>query len=93
VAKPEIATLRGPAEYSTREIERRNVYFETAGKSVDSPVVQRGSLLVDQAFEGPVIIEEHASTTVVQPGDRVRVERNGCLVIDIGADREGAVRT
>jgi N-methylhydantoinase A len=92
VAKPEIATLRGHVVYSPQAIERRSVYFETGGESVDTPVVQRGSLSVDQAFEGPVIIEEHASTTVVQPGDRVRVERNGCLVIDIGADREGAVR-
>jgi hypothetical protein len=29
-------------------------------------------------------VEEHASTTVLQPGDRLRVDAHGNLVIGIG---------
>jgi N-methylhydantoinase A len=33
------------------------------------------------------LVEEHASTTVVQPGDTVRVDQFGNLRISIGSDR------
>ena len=36
---------------------------------------------------GPALIEEHASTTVVQPGDSLRVDELGNLQITIGSDR------
>jgi len=36
---------------------------------------------------GPALIEEHASTTVVQPGDSLRVDELGNLQIEIGSDR------
>jgi N-methylhydantoinase A len=91
VSKPEIASLRGPLACPNQAIERRKVYFESAGGSVDTPVVQRDSLLVDQTFEGPLVIEEHASTTVVHPEDRVWVDHNGCLVVSIATGRTGAV--
>ena len=84
VAKPKIARLCGSNGQSSHPAEQRKVYFETAGASVDVTVVQRDSLLADQEFEGPLIIEEHASTTVVHPQDRVRVDGSGCLMIEIG---------
>jgi len=33
---------------------------------------------------GPALIEEYASTTVIQPGDRMEVDAFGNLIIEIG---------
>jgi len=34
-------------------------------------------------LEGPALIEEHATTTVLQPGDRMHVDTHGNLRIDV----------
>ena len=62
------------------------VYFR-AGGWADTPVYIRDRLLAGNAIAGPALIEEHASTTVVQPGDALRVDELGNLQIDIGSDR------
>ena len=36
-------------------------------------------------IKGPALIEEHASTTVIHPGDRLEVDPYGNLLIKIGA--------
>ena len=38
-------------------------------------------------IEGPALVEEHASTTVLAPGDRLVVDLYGNLDIAIGSDR------
>ena len=43
--------------------------------------------LAGNEITGPALIEEHASTTVVQPGDELRVDELGNLQINIGSDR------
>jgi N-methylhydantoinase A len=40
-------------------------------------------LLAGNRIQGPALIEEHASTTVVLPGDRLDVDAIGNLVISI----------
>lgn len=59
------------------------VHFHGKGL-VDAPVYTRDLLLCDDRIEGPALIEERASTTVVQPGDRLTVDRFGNLNLDIG---------
>jgi N-methylhydantoinase A/oxoprolinase/acetone carboxylase beta subunit len=44
------------------------VYFRSGGWA-DTPVYTRDALLAGNVIAGPALIEEHASTTVVQPGD------------------------
>lgn len=63
------------------------VYFRSAGQYVSTPVYRRDLLKCGNRFDGPALVEEHASTTVVQPGDRVEVDRYGNLQISIGSDR------
>ncbi len=63
------------------------VYFRSAGQFVDTPVYRRDLLKSGNAFHGPALVEEHASTTVVQPGDSVKVDLYGNLQISIGSDR------
>jgi N-methylhydantoinase A len=62
------------------------VYFRNGGW-VDTPVFVRDRLLAGNVIHGPALIEEHASTTVVQPGDALRVDELGNLQISIGSDR------
>ncbi|MDT4871820.1 Acetophenone carboxylase gamma subunit [compost metagenome] len=62
------------------------VYFRSSGWA-DTPIYTRELLLAGNAIAGPALIEEHASTTVVQPGDALRVDGLGNLQIDIGSDR------
>jgi N-methylhydantoinase A len=59
------------------------VYFHGKGL-LDVPVYAREGLLCDDRIEGPALIEERASTTVVQPGDRLTVDRFGNLNLEIG---------
>jgi N-methylhydantoinase A len=67
-------------------VESRNVYFSDAGGFVPTQVVQRSALVAGETFEGPMLVEEHASTTVVLPGDRLEVSPWGDLVIQIGRE-------
>jgi len=61
----------------------RAVIFEDAG-AVEAPVYDRTKLLQSNLISGPAIIEEVASTTVVEPGDTVTVNAFGHLVMKLG---------
>ena len=61
----------------------RPVYFSELGKSVKTPTFNRIHLKAGNKIEGPALIEEYASITVVQPGDQLRVDEFGNLVISI----------
>ena len=65
--------------------QRRPVYFRQAAGFVDTPVYDRARLRAGDALAGPALIEEHASTTVIAPGDRLEVDRFGNLDITVGA--------
>ena len=84
VAKPEASALRRPVTNATAQGNARPVYFDTVRRTLETPVLQREALPVDRDIEGPAIIEERASTTVVHPGDCVRAEAGGSLIITIG---------
>jgi N-methylhydantoinase A len=76
-AMPEKAALRGV----------KPVYFRQGGWA-DTPVYKRDLLRAGNQIAGPALVEEHASTTVVQPGDHLRVDELGNLQISIGSERE-----
>jgi N-methylhydantoinase A len=61
----------------------RAVNFDGAG-AMQAPVYDRARLLQGNVIHGPAIIEEVASTTVVEPGDRVTVNSYGHLVMELG---------
>ena len=64
----------GAAHPATRE-----VWFE--GGFRPTPVCRREAL--PPALEGPAIIEQLDCTTVVEPGNRVSVDRFGNLLVEI----------
>lgn len=61
---------------------KREAWF--SGKRYATPAYRREALRSGNRIQGPVLIEEHASTTVVMPGDRLRVDEFGNLVLEIG---------
>src|SRR5262249_50383287 len=63
----------------------RQVYFREKGGMVSTPVYLRTALLAGNRINGPALIEEHASTTVVAPGDTLKVDNLGNLDIQVGA--------
>jgi N-methylhydantoinase A len=60
---------------------KRKVFFD--GRFRDAPTYRRGELLAGNRISGPALIEEHASTTVLMPGDRMTVDAYGNLVIRV----------
>jgi N-methylhydantoinase A len=64
---------------------RRPVYFD--GKYRPTPTYARAALTAGNRITGPALIEEHASTTVLLPGDRLEVDPYGHLTIKVAGGR------
>jgi N-methylhydantoinase A len=62
---------------------KRPVYVGEAGGFRDAPTYRRAALLAGNRLKGPALIEEHASTTVLMPGDACEVDAYGNLVIAV----------
>jgi N-methylhydantoinase A len=63
----------------------RPAYFPEAGGLVDAVVIDRYAMRPGDTVHGPALVEERESTTVVLPGDALRLSVHGNLIIDIGA--------
>src|SRR5262249_14348715 len=63
----------------------RKVWFD--GHFRNTPTYQRTELIAGNAIKGPALIEEHASTTVLMPGDRMTVDDYGNLTIRVAGAR------
>lgn len=70
-----------PASSGAEPSTTRNVTFPDVGV-LPCPVYQRESLAPDQLLEGPAILEELDSTTLLQPGDRLTISPQGLAVIE-----------
>ena len=83
--KPPLETIaKGSAQaLKSAQTGSRSVYFAELNKSVMTPTYQRDALKAGNRLVGPALVEEYASITVVLPGDRLRVDVYGNLVIDI----------
>jgi len=82
--KPPQATIRAgqrkpPAAAFTG---KRPVFFGAGFEP--TPTYRRAALLTGNRINGPALIEEHASTTVLMPGDACEVDAYGNLVIAVG---------
>jgi N-methylhydantoinase A len=66
---------------------KRAVYFKEAGGFRPAPTYARAALLAGNRIKGPALIEEHASTTVLMPGDACEVDAYGNLLIAVGRAR------
>jgi N-methylhydantoinase A len=64
---------------------RRAIVFQA--DAIDCPVYWRESLPPGQIIEGPGVIQEYASTTLLFPEDRAEVTQTGELLIHVGVRR------
>jgi N-methylhydantoinase A len=82
IDKPTLQEIAaGSADPSAAHSGERPVYFEAAGQFEPCPLYNRAKLLAGNLIVGPAIIEEYGSTTVVFPGQQVRVDRFGNLLL------------
>jgi N-methylhydantoinase A len=72
----------GPAPSSAAKRGSRDVVF--GDRKTKTPAYARADLKAGNRITGPALIEEHASTTVLLPGDRMKVDGYGNLVIEVG---------
>jgi N-methylhydantoinase A len=85
IAKPRLkpAPIRQVAP--PKPVEIRRAWF--GQHLVDTPVFHRTSLAPGAALEGPAIIEEQTSTTVLAPGQRATVDAYLNIEIEFGGPR------
>jgi N-methylhydantoinase A len=83
IERPELPKLaaRGGATPSRKSV--RPVYFEGAFR--DTPVYDRAVLPPGFRLDGPAVIEEFGSTTVVFPGQTLEVDPHGILIMRASA--------
>jgi N-methylhydantoinase A len=75
------ATDRAPT-LDAAKLGTRRVWFSHGWH--ETPVYAREKLPLDATLEGPAILEQLDCTTVVEPGDTVRQDRLGNLLISVG---------
>ena len=73
-------TLSGVSSGTKEPHTTRNVYFADVGKS-STPVHRREQLAIGTHLTGPALIEETDSTTLIPPGGRVKIEKDGSLIV------------
>ena len=73
----------GPTPAAERAARTREL-FTSREKAVKTPAYARDELKAGNRIAGPALIEEHASTTVLLPGDRMQVDSYGNLDISVG---------
>jgi N-methylhydantoinase A len=74
-----IAPHHGSDPGSDPLLGRRAVVF--AGVEHDTPVLMRDRMSQAETYDGPLVIEEESSTTVVPPGHGTRLDEHGNMLI------------
>ncbi len=72
-----------PPEAKPKPAALRRVFFEDAGW-IETPIWRRETLPIGHAIEGPAIIEQNDTTTLLVPGSRATVDPQLNLLCTIG---------
>ncbi len=84
VPKPELPTGEpGAADASAAVVEEHAITFK--GEQVPTRIYDRAKLAPGMRFDGPAIVTEFDSTTVVLPGYAAEVDRNFNILINPGS--------
>jgi N-methylhydantoinase A len=81
--KPVLAKVAAGSNQPMAKATTRPIYFTAETGWQEASVYQRDQLQTGNRIDGPCLIEEYASTTVVMPGDRVEVDEFGNLIIEV----------
>lgn len=58
----------------------RPMVFARGSAAVETPVYKRGDLGAGATFDGPAVVEERETTSVIRPGWRVQVAADGSMI-------------
>jgi N-methylhydantoinase A len=87
VERPSLPELAKRESGEVVPVESRPVY-RGGGEWLDYPVYHRDSFQAGDRIEGPAVINEHTSTTVMHRGDTALVGRLGELQIIIAKEKD-----
>ena len=82
IPKPDLSEIERKSSLADARKPNRKVWFKDVG-FVDTDIYEREILPVGATFEGPAIIEQPDTTTVMPPKTRCRVDNYGNLVIKV----------
>jgi N-methylhydantoinase A len=74
-----------PLPATKKTTPRRRMVVMGTGPLADCNIYERTALVAGMIFDGPALIQEYGSTTVVFPQDRCEVAPTGELVISVAA--------
>jgi N-methylhydantoinase A len=80
IGKPKLETPRAGGHLADAHKPARRAHFAGAG-FIDCAIYERGRMPAGAVIEGPAIVEERDSTTVVPPGWEARVAAHGILAL------------
>ena len=82
-----LPTLPQGGDLQAAQLDEAQCYFRLEGElaAVPTPLYERDKLPIDQAFEGPAIVLQKDTTTVIPPGARATAQSGGNLLIETGA--------
>ncbi|MEK9678858.1 MAG: hypothetical protein VW169_10765, partial [Rhodospirillaceae bacterium] len=86
--RPKLAMPDVNAESGGKEPKRRPVYIDDAVTPVDCPVYMRDDLKPGQKFDGPALVQEYASTTVIFSDDACEIADTGEMIISVGTGKK-----
>ena len=84
---------RPQAKQDAKPKAERPAYQPERGDYETVPVYDRYALRAGQTIAGPAIVEERESTTILHRGDRLTVDANGCLIIDVALPKLESVES
>ena len=85
ISRPTLGLVREAAGgIEAAETARRRVCFTGSEGYADTPIYDRYLLGPGASIQGPAVVEEMDSTTVLHPGWHARVDRFGNLLISAG---------
>ena len=74
MAKPDLLPAQDGAARTPTPHAQRDVWFEQEEQAISTPVFQRDELTRGARIDGPAIVEQVDSTTVVPPGARAEID-------------------
>ncbi|MEM9172165.1 MAG: hydantoinase/oxoprolinase family protein [Pseudomonadota bacterium] len=81
VGKIPTPTLTAPEHIESQKIRHRGVYFGSSDKPIQTAVLDRHTIGVDESVAGPAIVEEWTTTTIIKPGWNCRCDEFGNLIL------------
>lgn len=82
LVEPAFEAPSGSGSVEDAQVDERPAWFPAVGEYVATPRYDRSRLPAEAAVDGPAVLEQTDTTTVVHPGQRARVDRSGAVVVE-----------